>query len=85
MIFIRHHLHEELKTEYLTEKDLLTLWKKLKERYENHKSVILPKAHYDWMHLRLQYFKSESEYNSTLFKITRQLNYVVKTSLMKTC
>ncbi|KAL4632821.1 hypothetical protein ACB092_04G078600 [Castanea dentata] len=47
MIFIRHNLHEELKTEYLTEKDPLSLWKKLKERYETHKSVILPKAHYD--------------------------------------
>ncbi|XP_023875933.2 uncharacterized protein LOC111988376, partial [Quercus suber] len=73
MIFIRHHLHEELKIEYLTEKDLLTLRKKLKERYENHKSVILPKAHYEWMHLRLQDFKSVSEYNSTLSKITSQL------------
>ena len=44
MIFIRHHLHEELKTEFLTEKDPLSLWKKLKERYENHKSEILPKS-----------------------------------------
>ena len=73
MIFIRHHLHGELKTEFLTEKDPLSLWKKLKERYENHKSVILPKARYDWMHLRLQDFKSVSEYNLALFKITSQL------------
>ena len=73
MIFIRHHLHEELKTEFLTKKDPLSLWKKSKERYENHKSVILPKARYDWMHLRLQDFKSVSEYNLALFKITSQL------------
>ena len=35
--------------------------------------MILPKARYDWMHLRLQDFKSVSEYNSTLFKISSQL------------
>ena len=73
MIFIRHHLYEELKTEYLTVKDPLILWNNLKERYEHQKTVILPKAHYDWMHLRLQDFKSMSEYNSALFKINSQL------------
>ena len=35
--------------------------------------MILPKACYDWMHLRLQDFKSVSEYNSALFKISSQL------------
>ena len=35
--------------------------------------VILPKAQYDWMHLRLQDFKSFSEYNSALFRISSQL------------
>ena len=35
--------------------------------------MILLKARYDWMHLRLQDFKSFSEYNSTLFKISSQL------------
>nr|XP_023919902.1 uncharacterized protein LOC112031443 [Quercus suber] len=58
MIFIRHHLHEELKSEYLTVKDPLVLWNDLKERYENQKSVILPKARYNWLNLRLQDFKS---------------------------
>ena len=65
-------VHEELKIEYLTEKGPLVLWKKLKERNEHRKSVILPKARYDWMHQRLQDFKSVSEYNSALFKITSQ-------------
>jgi hypothetical protein len=44
MIFLRHHLHEELKTKYLTVKDPLTLWNNLRERYEHQKTVILPKA-----------------------------------------
>ena len=37
--------------------------------------MILPKVRYDWMHLRLQDFKSVSEYNSTLFKIRSQLKF----------
>ncbi|XP_074356770.1 uncharacterized protein LOC141696541 [Apium graveolens] len=65
MIFLRHHLDEGLKTEYLTIKDPSTLWKDLKERYDHQKTVILPKARYD--------YKSVSEYNSAMFKITSQL------------
>ncbi|XP_059654294.1 uncharacterized protein LOC132301014 [Cornus florida] len=61
MIFLRHHLHEELKTKYLMVKDPLILWKNLKERYEHQKTMILPKARYDWIHLRLQDFKSNNE------------------------
>ncbi|XP_021850455.1 uncharacterized protein [Spinacia oleracea] len=41
--------------------------------YDHQKTVILPKARYDWLHLRLQDFKSVSEYNSAMFKITSQL------------
>ncbi|XP_021773978.1 uncharacterized protein LOC110737937 [Chenopodium quinoa] len=73
MIFLRHHLHEGLKTEYLTVKDPQVLWSNLKERYDHQKTVILPKARYDWLHLRLQDFKSVSEYNSAMFRITSQL------------
>ncbi|PIN04690.1 hypothetical protein CDL12_22774 [Handroanthus impetiginosus] len=54
MIFLRHHLDEGLKTEYLTIKDPLELWNNLKERYDHQKTVILPKARYDWMHLSSQ-------------------------------
>ncbi|XP_022040179.1 uncharacterized protein LOC110942722 [Helianthus annuus] len=32
MIFLRHHIHESLKNEYLTIKDPLVLWTNLKER-----------------------------------------------------
>ncbi|XP_073130259.1 uncharacterized protein [Henckelia pumila] len=61
MIFLRHHLHDGLKIEYLTIKDPFDLWNNLKERYSHQKTVILPKARYDWMHLRLQDFKSYRE------------------------
>ena len=73
LIFLQCHLHENLKGEYLTIKDPLTLWNELKGRYDHHKTVILPKAQYNWMHLRLQDLKIVSEYNSTLFKISSQL------------
>ena len=35
--------------------------------------MILPKVRYDWIHLRLQDFKTMSEYNSTIFRISSQL------------
>ena len=76
MIFLRHHLHEGLKAEYLTIKDPLVLWNNLKERYDHQKRFILPKARYDWMHLRLQDYKTVSEYNSAMFRIS---------SLLKLC
>ena len=70
---IRHHIDEGLKSKYLTIKDPLILWKNLKERYDHQKTVILSRARYDWIHLRLQDFKLVSDYNLTLFKISSQL------------
>ena len=73
LIFLRRHLDESLKNEYLTVKDPLVLWQSLKDRYDHQKTVILPKTRYDWLHLRLQDFKSVSEYNLALFQISSQL------------
>ena len=73
MIFLRHHLDEGLKMEYLTVKDPLVLWNNLKDRYDHLKLVVIPQARYDWIHLRLQDFKSISEYNFSMFKIISQL------------
>ena len=70
LIFLWHHLHEDLKNEYLTVKDPLILWNELKGAYDHQKIVILPKARYDWMHMRLQDFKTISEYNFALFRIS---------------
>ena len=53
LIFLRHHLHEDLEIEYLTVKDPLILWTELNKRFDHQKTVILPKARYEWMHLRL--------------------------------
>ncbi|XP_070043249.1 uncharacterized protein [Nicotiana tomentosiformis] len=73
LIFLRHHLDEGLKIEYLTVKDPLILWNGLKERYDNLKLVTLSQVRYDWAHLRLQDFKSVSKYNSVMFRITSKL------------
>ena len=42
--FIRHHLHPDLKTEYLIEEDPLALWNSLKERYDQQRAVMLPET-----------------------------------------
>ncbi|KAI3514920.1 hypothetical protein L1887_13667 [Cichorium endivia] len=73
MILLCRHLNEGLKAEYLTVKDPVDLWNNLNERYDHQKMVVLPRARFDWLHLWLQDFKSVSEYNSTMFKITSQL------------
>ncbi|XP_016567232.1 uncharacterized protein LOC107865492 [Capsicum annuum] len=70
MIFLRHHLHEGLKTEYLTVKYPLELWINLKDRYHHLKLTVLPKAKYDWIHLRFQDFKIVVEYNSVVHKLS---------------
>ena len=85
LIFLRHHLHEGLKNEYLTVKDPFTLWSNLKKRYDHQKTVILPKARYDWMLLRLQDFKTVSGYNFALFKINSQLKLCGEKITKKTC
>ncbi|XP_050113912.1 uncharacterized protein LOC126592233 [Malus sylvestris] len=71
MIFIRCHFDEALKSEYLTVEDPLTLWNALRSRY-NHQTMV-PRARYEWTHLRIQDFKSVAEYNFALFRITSQL------------
>ncbi|XP_051133309.1 uncharacterized protein LOC127252968 [Andrographis paniculata] len=75
MIFLRHHIDEALKMEYLMVKDPFELWTNLKDRFGHLKSVILPKAKHAWQHLRLQDFKTVADYNSMMFKITSQLRF----------
>ncbi|XP_074362946.1 uncharacterized protein LOC141703288 [Apium graveolens] len=58
IIFLRHHIHENLKSEYLTVKNPLTLGNNLKYRFDHQKIVHLPHARYDWLNISLQDFKS---------------------------
>ncbi|CAM8974441.1 unnamed protein product [Rhodiola kirilowii] len=74
MILLRHHLHESLKAQYLTVKEPYELWKSLKDRFDHQRTVTLPRARYEWTHLRLQDFKKISDYNSELFRIVSTMN-----------
>ena len=60
---------EKEKKKYLTVNDPLLLWNNLRKK----KPIILSKARYEWMHLKLQNIKSIIEYISVLFKINSQL------------
>ncbi|XP_021834864.1 uncharacterized protein LOC110774612 [Prunus avium] len=76
MIFLRRHINEALKNEYVVVDEPLVLWKILGEIYNHQKTVTLPRAKYEWTHLRFQDFKTVPEYNSAMHRIT---------SLMKLC
>ncbi|KAI5337655.1 hypothetical protein L3X38_016926 [Prunus dulcis] len=76
MIFLRRHIHEALKSEYVVVDEPLVLWKALGERYDHQKTMTLPRARYEWTQLRFQDYKSVSEYNSAMHRIT---------SLMRLC
>nr|XP_016479289.1 PREDICTED: uncharacterized protein LOC107800606 [Nicotiana tabacum] len=73
IIFLRHHVDEGLKSEYLTLKDPFQLWTSLKERYDHLKATVLPRARREWMHLRLQDYKSINGYSSVVYRIISQL------------
>ena len=47
LIFLRRHLDEGLKIEYLTAKDPEDLWRSLTDRYQHLKDVTLPRARYE--------------------------------------
>ncbi|XP_074363415.1 uncharacterized protein LOC141703938 [Apium graveolens] len=73
IIFLRHHMHEDLKSEYLEVEDPFILWENLKDRFDHQKLVYLPAAENDWANLRVQDFKSVRAYSSALFKISSRL------------
>jgi hypothetical protein len=78
LYIIRHHIHQDLKFEYLEEESPFTLFQALKMRYEQHKAIVLPEALHDWTHLRLQDFRSTGEYNHEVHKISSKLRFCGK-------
>ena len=72
---MRHHLHPDLKNEYMMEENPRNLWVALKERYEQQKAVILPEAQREWSLLRFMDFKSVAEYKSVVHKICAKLRF----------
>jgi hypothetical protein len=40
--FLRHHLHPDLKSEYMTERNKLVLWQSLKDRFSQQLTIVFP-------------------------------------------
>jgi hypothetical protein len=78
LYIIRNHIHHDLKSEYVIEEEPSTLWIALQNRYEQQKSMILPEANHDWIHLRLQDYKSIDDYNHVVHKICAKLHFCEK-------
>ncbi|CAM8895733.1 unnamed protein product [Rhodiola kirilowii] len=75
LIFLRRHLDENLKNEYLTVKDPIDLLKNLKDRFDHLRDVMLPLYRDKWAALRFQDFAKVSEYNSEMIKIVSHLKF----------
>ena len=73
IVFLRHHIHESLKTEYMFVDDPVELWESLNERYGHQNEILYPQARHEWNNIRFQDFKSITEYNSVIHRITSQL------------
>ncbi|KAL6620799.1 hypothetical protein ACP70R_035938 [Stipagrostis hirtigluma subsp. patula] len=74
-IFLRRHIHPDLKMEYAEMRDPLQLWYALQERFGKQQEVILPQARRDWAQLRFLDFKSVEAYNNTVHRIVGQLRF----------
>jgi hypothetical protein len=62
-----------LKSEYVMEEELHSLWVARKDRYEQQKAIMLPKANHEWTQIRLQEFKSIEDYNYVIHKVCAKL------------
>jgi hypothetical protein len=80
LYIIRHHIHPNLKSEYVPEEESRVLWTALQNRYEQQKAVILPESKHDWIHLCLQDYKSIGDYNHIVHKIYAKLQFCEKES-----
>ncbi|XP_010693631.2 uncharacterized protein LOC104906559 [Beta vulgaris subsp. vulgaris] len=73
LVYLKHHINEELKSEYILVEDPIELWDNLKERFEHLQRISAPWDQHEWLVLRFQDFASVCEYNSAVLHITSQL------------
>jgi hypothetical protein len=71
--FLRHHLHPDLKSEYMTERDPLALWQSLKDYFSQQLTIVLPRARQNWITLCFQDYKPVAAYNSALHRIVTKM------------
>jgi hypothetical protein len=73
LYIIRHHIHPNLKSDYMLKEEPSALWVALQNHYEQQKVVILPEENHEWVHLHLQDYKSIGDYNHVIHKICAKL------------
>ncbi|CAO2832601.1 unnamed protein product [Amaranthus hypochondriacus] len=73
LVYLKHHIHEDLKSQYLLIENPRELWENLKNRFEHLQRIIVPRAQHEWLNLRFQDFTSVREYNSVVLRISSQL------------
>jgi hypothetical protein len=78
LYIIRHHIHPDLKSEYVQEEEPSVVCTALQNRYEQQKAVILPEANHEWIHLCLQDYKFIGDYNHVVHKICAKLLFCEK-------
>jgi hypothetical protein len=78
LLLLRTSIHKDLKKEYLLKENPQNLWVAQQERYEQQKEIICPEAQHEWNHLRLQDFKSITDYNHTVHNICTRLKFCEK-------
>jgi hypothetical protein len=75
---LRTSIHKDLKKQYLLEENPRNLWVSLQEPYEQQKEIICHETQHEWNHLRLQDFKSVTDYNHTVHNICTRLKFCKK-------
>jgi hypothetical protein len=80
LFIIWNHLHPYLKSEYVMEEELHSLWVGLQGRYEQQKTILLLEANHEWTQIRLQDFKSIEDYNHAIHKVYAKLHFSEKES-----
>ncbi|WVZ66171.1 hypothetical protein U9M48_015433 [Paspalum notatum var. saurae] len=71
--YMRRHLNQDFKNEFMLEQDPLVLWQALKDHFGRMKAVELPQAIADWERLYFGDFDSVAAYDSALRRIVCQL------------
>jgi hypothetical protein len=73
LLILRRHLDLSLRKQYIQVDNPNELWKKLEARYHHEKTIFLPQARSDWIHLRVLDFSDFMAFNAELHRITAKL------------
>lgn len=73
LLFFRRHFVSALQYQYLEIEDLTELWKNLKSRFDHQKTIFLPRARHNWIHLCVLDFPNLNAFNSEMYSIISQL------------